>query len=335
MMKEMKNRERFTDKEWEELASVLSDEKVENGDLLDRFMAEDQNNTGKTWKNLKDMNGKEEVDVDKAWNNLNSRLIKDSHNLIESPVRISLFRTTFFRVAAAALLLFCLGTTAIIVNNPGILSKKNAVVALNDQKNVLISLPDGSKVYLNRNSKFTYRKNFGKHGRDVNLTGEAFFEIAPDASKPFIIDAGNAKVKVVGTSFNVITNNSESAVEVFVKTGKVLVSDNSGLQTIQLDPGFVGTMNSKTSEKKVNSDPNYLSWRTNYLDYSGQKLSIVFNDLKRVYNMDIIADDPTILENTWVSPIDNVPQETIIRLICTSFNLGYTKDGNVYHLSKK
>jgi len=334
-MKEMKNTKRFTDKEWDELASILSDEKTEQGDLLDRFMAEDQNNSGKTWKDLKNMNNQEEIDVDRAWKSLNSRLIKNGHNSIESSVRISPFRTTLFRIAAAALLLISMGTAAIFINNPGILSKKDTVVALNDQKNVLISMPDGSKVYLNRNSTFAYRKNFGKHRRDVTLSGEAYFEIAPDASKPFIIDAGNAKVKVVGTSFNVITNNSESAVEVFVKTGKVVVSDNSGSQTIQLDPGFVGTMNSNTSEKKVNGDRNYLSWRTNYLDYSGQKLSIVFNDLKRVYNMDIIADDPTILENTWVSPIDNLPQETIIRLICTSFNLGYTKDGNVYHLSKK
>ena len=334
-MKEMKNTERFTDKEWEELASILSDEKTEQGDLLNRFTAEDQNNSGKTWKDLKNMNNQEEIDIDRAWKSLNSRLIKNGHNSIESSVRISPFRTTLFRIAAAALLLISMGTAAIFINNPGILSKKDTVVALNDQKNVLISMPDGSKVYLNRNSTFAYRKNFGKHRRDVTLSGEAYFEIAPDASKPFIIDAGNAKVKVVGTSFNVITNNSESAVEVFVKTGKVVVSDNSGSQTIQLDPGFVGTMNSNTSEKKVNGDRNYLSWRTNYLDYSGQKLSIVFNDLKRVYNMDIIADDPTILENTWVSPIDNLPQETIIRLICTSFNLGYTKDGNVYHLSKK
>jgi len=334
-MKEMKNRERFTDKEWEELASILSDEKTENRDLLDRFMAEDQNNSGELWKDLKNMNNQEKIDVDRAWNNLNSRLIKDSNNLIESPVRISLFRTTSFRIAAAAILLFSVGTAAIFINNTGILNKKSTVVALIDQKNVLISLPDGSKVYLNRDSKLTYRKNFGKHRRDVDLSGEAFFEIAPDVSKPFIIDAGNAKVKVVGTSFNVITNNSESAVEVFVKTGKVMVSDNSGSQTIQLDPGFVGTMNSKTSEKKVNSDLNYLSWRTNYLDYSGQKLSIVFNDLKRVYNMDIVADDPAILENPWHAPIDNSSEETIIKIICLSFNLGYTKEGDVYHLSKK
>ena len=51
--------------------------------------------------------------------------------------------------------------------------------------------------------------------------------------------------------------------------------------------------------------------------------------------MDIVADDPAILENTWTSPIDNQSQETIIRLICASFNLSYSKDGDVYHLAKK
>ena len=51
--------------------------------------------------------------------------------------------------------------------------------------------------------------------------------------------------------------------------------------------------------------------------------------------MDIVADDPAILSNTWTSPIDNQPQETIIRLICASFNLGYAKDGSVYHLKRK
>ena len=290
-MKEMKKTGTFTDKEWEELASILSGEKGEQTDLLGQFMAADTNNSGKKWKDLKNMNSQEKIDVDKAWNNVHSRL--------------------------------------------GFLSKKNTVIAGNYEKNILVSLPDGSKVYLNRNSEFSYRGNFGKHGRDVKLTGEAFFEISPDKSKPFIIDAGNAKVKVVGTSFNVITNNKESAVEVFVKTGKVLVSDNSGSQTLQLDPGYVGTVSSKEAVKTVNNNPNYLSWKTGYLDYSGQKLSVVFSDLKRVYNMDIVADDSLILDNPWRSPIVNADEETIINLICRSFNLGYTKDGNVYHLSKK
>jgi ferric-dicitrate binding protein FerR (iron transport regulator) len=334
-MKEMKKTGRFTDQEWEELASILSDEKEEQTDLLDRFIAGDKNNSGNKWKELKNMNNLEKIDVDKAWNNVHSRLIKDGLKTSESPVRISFIRTRIMRVAAVALILLSIGTASIYMNNSGYLSKKITVVAGNDQKNLLVSLPDGSRIYLNRNSEFSYRKNFGKHERDVRLTGEAFFEISPDVSKPFIIDAGKAKVKVVGTSFNVITNNRESAVEVFVKTGKVLVVDNSGSQFIQLDPGFVGTVNSKTTAKTLNTNPNYLSWKTGYLDYSGQKLSVVFSDLKRVYNMDIVADDPLILDNPWRSPIVNANEETIINLICRSFNLGYRKDGNIYHLSKK
>jgi len=334
-MKEMNKIERFTDKEWEELASILSEEKGEQPDLLNRFMDGDTSNSGKQWKDLKNMDSKEEINVDNAWNKVYSRLNENELIKNERPARIIFMRPVLMRVAAVALILLCIGSAAVYMNNSGYFSKNITALAGNDQKNILVSLPDGSKIYLNRNSELIYRSNFGNRGRDVKLTGEAFFEIAPDVSKPFIIDAGKAKVKVVGTSFNVITNNRDSAVEVFVKTGKVVVSDNSGSQTIQLDPGYVGIMDSKTSGKTVNSDPNYMSWNTGLLVYTGQKLDVVFNDLKRVYNMDIIADDPDILENPWTSPIVNQKEETIIRIICVSFNLSYTKDGNVYHLTKK
>ena len=76
-------------------------------------------------------------------------------------------------------------------------------------------------------------------------------------------------------------------------------------------------MNITGTGKKRNDNPNYLSWNTGMLVYDGQTLDIVFRDLKKVYNMEIIADDPAILNNTWTSPINNQPQETIIRLICT------------------
>ena len=335
MMKETKNNERFTRKEWEELASILSDEKEENGDLLDRFMAEDQNNSGKTWKDLKNMSNKEEINIDKAWNKVHSRLTDNGLLTNEKAVSVYFNRITFFRIAAAILLLVGLGSAIIYMNQAGYFSQKITIIAGMDQKNIEVPMPDGSKVYLNRSSEFSFRKNFGKHGRNVKLKGEAFFEIARDAARPFVIDAGKASVKVVGTSFNVITDNRESAVEVFVRTGEVLVSDNTGDKSILLDPGYVGTVSANKAEKEINTNQNYMSWKTGHLEYSGQKLSVVFSDLKRVYNMDIVVNDPSILENPWHSPIDNSSQETIIRLICTSFNLSYTKDGDVYHLSKK
>ncbi|HUX56696.1 MAG TPA: FecR family protein [Bacteroidales bacterium] len=329
----MKKTERFTDKEWEKLASLLSEEKHEQTELLSRFMDEDIYSTGKQWNELRNMNSEKKINVDKAWDRVSNRLNDNGLMTNMGPAKISYMRSPLMRIAAVALIVISLGVSGIYLNNTGYLSKKNIVATNNDQKNIRVDLPDGSKIVLNRNTELIYRTNFGKHKRNVKLRGEAFFEISADASKPFSIDAGNAEVKVVGTSFNVITKNAESAVEVYVKTGKVMLSDNSGTNSLVLDPEFIGTMNSKTSEKTVNEDPNYMSWNTGLLEYNGQKLDIVFRDLKRVYNMDIVADNPEILEYPWTSPINNQSQDKIIRLICASFTLNYTKDGNVYHLT--
>jgi transmembrane sensor len=298
----MNNGEKITDKEWEKLGVSFSE-----GD----------------------------VNVDAAWDKLHSRISKlPITNEYRKP-RIRIINSTLFRIAAIGLILLSLGVAAVYVGNNRLFSKTIIATTGNDQKNLIVELPDGSRIYLNRNTELSYRSDFGKTSRDVSLKGEAFFEIKPDASKPFIIDAGKANVKVVGTSFNVITSNCKSEVEVFVKTGKVLLSDDSGDKSVLLDPGFIGKSDSKSVKKSLNENANYLSWNTGLLVYKGEKLDIVFKDLKRVYNMDIVADDPAILENPWNSPIDNETQDTIIRLICASFNLSYSIDGNIYHLSEK
>jgi hypothetical protein len=62
---------------------------------------------------------------------------------------------------------------------------------------------------------------------------------------------------------------------------------------------------------------------------------MVFTDLKKVYDIDVKVDDPDLLNLTLTATYDKEPQDTIIRLICTTFNLSFTGDGSVYHLSKK
>jgi ferric-dicitrate binding protein FerR (iron transport regulator) len=326
----MNKTEKYQDKEWEDLAAMLSGEKGEEKGLPLNIQAEDFIRLNEQWKELGNMEKDEKIDVDKAWAGVYSRIVQENQ-AAEKPVRS--LNTFWLKIAATALLLLAVGSAAIYF---GTVSRQIRIIASSEQRNLPIDLPDGSKIYLNRNSSLSYRSDLGKTSREVRLKGEAFFMISPDAEKPFIIDAGKADVKVVGTSFSVITENDKAEVEVFVKTGKVLLSDKSGVNSLTLDPGFIGKMNSEKSEKTQNIDPNYLSWNTGVLDYTkGQKLEIVFSDLKKVYNMDIVADDPSILENRWSSYIDNQPQDKIILLICTSFNLSYTKEGNVYHLTGK
>ncbi len=334
-MKEMKNKYRYYRKEWKALASFLTGEREDKKGLLSRFAAEkSHNSTVKYWKELNEMNNEKEIDVDKAWNKLFSKL--ESNGLIENtePVRRRLAAWKYISIAAAVTILVAIGALVAFYGE-NVLFTRNVTVATSDnEKNLEVTLPDGSNVILNRNTKLIYPGNF-RHGRKVTLSGEAFFEIVRDPSNPFTVDAGTASVQVLGTSFNVITNNAGEGVEVFVKTGQVMVSDEDGKDKLVLDPGYIGTVGKGHAEKVLNKDPNYMSWNTGLLVYNGQTLDVVFRDLKRVYNMDIVADDPDILSKTWTSPIDNQPQETIIKLICISFNLTYSRDGNVYHLKEK
>jgi len=331
-MKEKMNTDKFTDRDWEELASALSGEKEDKSELLDRFLADDGNNTQELWEKLGKMNDEKEINVDKAWDKVYSRINESVYMTTKTPARIIRMRNRFIKIAAAAMILLSLGTVSLYF---AAMNKQIIVTTANDQKNLKVSLPDGSDIFLNRNTELIYRANFGKSGRHVALSGEAFFEISPDPSKPFTAYAGKASIEAIGTSFNIITNNPDSAVEVYVETGKVMLSDNTRTRNIVLDPGYVGTMDTKLSGKILNENPNYISWKTGKLVFDRQRLEIVFKDLKLVYDMDIIADDPEILDETWTSSIDNQSQETIIRLICASFNLRYTQDGNVYYLLKE
>lgn len=331
----MKNTEKYTERDWEKLAALFSGEESEHSDDLSSFHNEDNLNTEKQWKKLGEMSNDKEINVDKAWNNTYSRIKQEE--LLTKPVRITDRNRmrTYYRIAAMVLIVIGLGSALIYLNNTGVFSKNIIIASGNDQRNLEVSLPDGSKVYLNRNSELSYSPNPGKTSRNVILKGEAFFEIARDASKPFIIDAGKAQVKVLGTSFNVITNNSKNEVEVFVKTGSVLLSDKSGIQNIVLEPGYIGTIDTDIPGKVLNKNPNYLSWNTDMLEYEGQTLDKVFADLKKVHNIDIAVDDPEIFNRTLTGVFDKQPQDTIIRIICTTFNLSYEKEGYKYHLSKK
>jgi len=334
-MKETNNTGKFTDREWEELAAQLSGENTGNGDVLIRFAEEDQYNTVKNWKDLREMDNEREIDVDRAWNRLCSRL-RNNGLMREEPVGRTRFLTpAIYRFAAIMFLLLGIGSALLYMSNNDLFNRKTIVATTEDQKNLEVKLPDGSIVILNRNTQISYPRTFNRDERIVAITGEAFFDIVRNETSPFTVNAGKVRVSVLGTSFNVRSADQGSPVEVFVKTGQVLVTGIDSRSGLVLDPGFIGTVYSDRSEKSVNTNPNYMSWNTGFLVYDGQTLDIVFRDLKRVYNMDIVADDPEILSNTWTSPIDNQPPDTIIRLICASFNLSFVKDGDVYHLRKK
>jgi ferric-dicitrate binding protein FerR (iron transport regulator) len=275
------------------------------------------------------------IDVDRAWNKLHARL-KDDELLTKTVVMHESSRVNMFiRIAAAITIVIALGAGVLYLINPELKGGSRQITAGNDERLLEITLPGGSRVWLGRNSQLSYNEKSITTLRNVRLKGEAFFEITHDAERPFTIDAGKASIKVLGTSFNVITSNTKDEVEVFVETGKVMLSDVSGSRNIIIEPGYVGTVNSSGAVKTLNENRNYLSWKTDLLIYEGEKLDQVFSDLGRVHNINVVTDDEDILGETITATFDRQPQDTIIRIICTTFNLSFEKDGAYYRLSKK
>jgi len=326
-MKKNENTGRMTDQEWDEAAAWLSGEETGNEESA-RMLLEEEEGLMKKWNDLKMAEPKENIDVDKAWDRINSRI--ESAGNAEKIRRIS-FMPSLLKIAAIVIVVFGLGWLLIDYGTP----EKVTVAAAADQRNIEVKLPDGSTVFLNHNSHLTYPESFGRNTRKVRLQGEAFFDIAPNPAKPFTIDAGNARVKVLGTSFNVITDNGNDEVEVYVSTGTVMLSSNDGTRSLTLAPGYLGKLSGTKSDSGLNTDENYLSWTTGTLNFDGERLEVVFSDLKRSFNINIIASDSSINDFRLTSLFENQSHDTIVQVICTTFNLHSVKEGETYTLSRR
>jgi transmembrane sensor len=150
-----------------------------------------------------------------------------------------------------------------------------------------ITLPDGSKVWLNASSSLRYPVIFAGKDRRVEITGEAYFEVAKDASRPFRVQLNNMEVEVLGTHFNINGYADEDAVRTTLLEGKVkvLVSD----QSKYLQPGQQAQL--KTSGKiaivdDVNLDET-VAWKDGNFQFENSDIKAVMRQLARWYDVEV------------------------------------------------
>lgn len=155
----------------------------------------------------------------------------------------------------------------------------------------LISLPDGTRVWLNQNSQIEYPAHFSDNERKVTLKGEAFFEVKRDPSKPFVITSGAIKTTVLGTSFNIKVYN-EKQPEVNVRTGKVKVEGETNSVLLLRGDKAVYTKGSSTV-KKEKTDILEPEWKKALLYVDGLTLEQVLTKLKEEndFKVNYLEDD--------------------------------------------
>lgn len=243
------------------------------------------------WNESKKLEPQVTVDTDEAWARFTQRVQREEQNTSPAtPVRtIPLWSPrALIRVAAMLVLMVGAGWLVYTVADNG----TDQMTVASADKVLKHILPDGSVVTLNKNSSLSYAGKFEGSTRNVTLKGEAFFDVAPNKSKPFIIDAGNSSVTVVGTSFNV--KNRKDITEVIVESGIVEVAKKQ--KAVRLMPGQKATV-SAASEAPVaeqTTDALYNYYRTNEFVCDGIPIYKLVAILNEAYDVQIEITDPKL-----------------------------------------
>lgn len=150
-----------------------------------------------------------------------------------------------------------------------------------------ITLPDGSKVWLNAASSLKYPIAFTGKERKVEITGEAYFEVAKDASKPFKVNFNSIEVEVLGTHFNIKAYSDEESIKTTLLEGKVKVS--TGSDTKQLAPGQQAQVKSSANIKVLNDVDleETVAWKDGNFQFENTSLQDVMRQLSRWYDVEI------------------------------------------------
>lgn len=149
-----------------------------------------------------------------------------------------------------------------------------------------VVLPDGSKVYLDAASSLKFPTAFTGNDRTVELTGQAYFEVAKNAAKPFKVKVSNLEVRVLGTHFNIMAYSNEAAIKTTLLEGSVRLT--SGAITGILKPGQQGSLNhnGQINIAEVNTD-EAVAWKNGYFDFNRANIHTIMNQVSRWYDVDV------------------------------------------------
>lgn len=260
------------------------------------------------------------VDEDAAWKRLQNRIHEK-----DVPVH-TLKKSSFHwvRIAASILLLITLGWFGYSYFDNKSANTLVEIQAANTTLND--TLPDGTTVTLNKNSSLSYTHKFRGNTRPVILKGEAFFNVSPDKTKPFVITINEVTVQVVGTSFNVKNKNGKTTVD--VETGIVKVRKNQ--DQVELRHGekvIIADLQSQLL-KSISKGKLYNYYRNKELICDQTPLQELVDALNEIYNTHIIIKNAELQEKPITTIFKDQSLDQILEVIQETFLIKIERRNN-------
>jgi len=196
-----------------------------------------------------------------------------------------------------------------------------------------ITLADGTRIWLNSGSQLFYPAAFKGNSREIFLSGEAFFEVAPDKDKPFTVITDDMKMKVLGTQFNVCTYANDPTTQVVLVQGKITAGRNKTFsKSMELEPGdrITYDKSAETFAKDKVDVELYSSWVNGYLVFRNEPVSGIFRKLERYYNLPIVVEQG-IDNSTFSGKLDLMEDiEVVLENISFTSSFAVTRETDRY-----
>lgn len=239
------------------------------------------------------------------------------------PFRSKALKYCIAAAAAAALFLTGAATSELVTG------KRQETVLMASSENISsYTLPDGSKVWLNKNSWLTYNQKFGKRTRQVALKGEGYFEVNRDEQRPFIVKMqNNLDIKVLGTTFNACNYPSLNKAEVILRSGSVQVSDNGRNEYVILKPNQKFTWNEGTAEISSVNAMNCCRWFEHRLVFDNVKLKDILENLSHKYQTEISLNVGNLADKHMSMTIRDESVEDILDILTTLLPIRWRYQG--------
>ncbi|MFY9150588.1 MAG: FecR domain-containing protein [Prolixibacteraceae bacterium] len=183
----------------------------------------------------------------------------------------------------------------------------------------MVVLPDGTKVWLNAETTLKFPVPFPKNKRNVQLQGEAFFDVTKNPEQPFIVNSANVWVKVYGTRFNCKAYQEDKNIEVILEEGRVGLSvrDEGVYKKTRLIPGDHAVITRESNKVDIKNEKidKYIAWHTGKLVFENTPMSEVALMLERWYGIEVIIQNPEIMDYSFTTTFDNESLFEVIELI--------------------
>jgi len=261
-----------------------------------------------------------QIDVDKAWENLYARL--ENEQLIpcendNSSYRKQMIPLKWISVAAVV----CIGlifTVFYLSKN-----KDNSQVFMQNKENagtLVATLDDGSTVYLENDASISYPKTFANNQRKIELKGDALFCVTKDNKRPFIVETNGITIEVTGTIF-AIKSSPGIPFELSVKQGTINIRLNDDDTALPVEAGETVHLNENKLIKSEINNNQVFSTFTDKMCFKAEKLNNIIHAINTFYGSPFISADESLYNRTLTVTFENNSIETMAELICQALNL--------------